>query len=105
MYHVRLGRLVPTFQGVLNDSNIIISQTGKNMRELNNKPRRGRKDGKVNVPKDDGKGEGDPARDRNVKVEKMSVSVNEIAGRLQTCAFDEMSAPKLGSEGQRGYQL
>ena len=35
--------------------------------------------------------------------EKMSV--DEIAGRLQACAFNETSAPKLGTEGTGGYQL
>lgn len=35
--------------------------------------------------------------------EKMSV--DEIAGRLQTCAFDETSVPKLGTEGAGGISV
>jgi hypothetical protein len=35
--------------------------------------------------------------------EKMNV--DEIAGRLQTCAFNETSVPKLGMECTGGCQL
>lgn len=35
--------------------------------------------------------------------EKMSV--DEVADRLQTCAFNETSVPKLGTEWTEGYQL